>query len=258
MITTQDLWLDTTQGRLFAKRWQPAVMRSEVPIVLFHDSLGCVALWRDFPEQLALTTGRTVIAYDRLGFGQSDPSPHALDLDFIHTEAHGAFSALCQQLNLSQYVVFGHSVGGAMAAVCAASFPEHCRALITESAQAFVEDSILEGIRLAEQAFTQEGQLDRLKKYHGDKAEWVLNTWVSTWLAEEFRHWNLDEVLPSVHCPVLSIHGENDEYGSNQHPERFSALSSGTATMQILPDCGHIPHREQQSFVLDLVQAFLA
>ena len=42
------------------------------PIVLFHESLGCIELWRDFPRKLSQITGREVIAYDRLGFGQSD------------------------------------------------------------------------------------------------------------------------------------------------------------------------------------------
>ena len=67
--------MDTAKGRLYARRWDPA---GGAPIVLFHDSLGCVALWRDFPEQLASETGRSVVAYDRLGFGLSDPNPATL------------------------------------------------------------------------------------------------------------------------------------------------------------------------------------
>ncbi|MGH8437583.1 MAG: alpha/beta fold hydrolase [Pseudomonas sp.] len=52
-------------------------------MVLFHDSLGCIALWRDFPQQLSEATGREVVAYDRLGFGQSDEYPGRLPLQGI-------------------------------------------------------------------------------------------------------------------------------------------------------------------------------
>ena len=77
VIASQDVHVDTAKGRLYARRWDPAGAAG-APIVLFHDSLGCVALWRDFPEQLASETGRSVVAYDRLGFGLSDPNPATL------------------------------------------------------------------------------------------------------------------------------------------------------------------------------------
>ncbi|MEQ9510813.1 MAG: alpha/beta hydrolase, partial [Alloalcanivorax xenomutans] len=72
-LFVEETWINASQGRLFVKRWTPKNIATPTPIVLFHDSLGCVALWRDFPQQLAGVTGREVIAYDRLGFGQSDP-----------------------------------------------------------------------------------------------------------------------------------------------------------------------------------------
>ena len=47
VIASQDVHVDTAKGRLYARRWDPAGAAG-APIVLFHDSLGCVALWRDF------------------------------------------------------------------------------------------------------------------------------------------------------------------------------------------------------------------
>jgi len=89
-ISTETLWIDTPQGRLFCCRWIPAGRAGspqKPPIILFHDSLGCIALWRSFPMQLSQATGREVIAYDRLGFGQSDAYPGPLPPQFIRDES---------------------------------------------------------------------------------------------------------------------------------------------------------------------------
>jgi pimeloyl-ACP methyl ester carboxylesterase len=64
-----------------------ATSDTQAPILLFHDSLGCVDLWREFPAQLATATHRAVVAYDRLGFGRSDSHVGPLPLNFIRDEA---------------------------------------------------------------------------------------------------------------------------------------------------------------------------
>jgi pimeloyl-ACP methyl ester carboxylesterase len=258
-LPTRDAWVETPLGRLFVRIWPgQADDIAKPPIVLFHDSLGCVELWRAFPEQLARASGRNVIAYDRLGFGRSDPNPGRLDTNFICDEARTMLPLLHAQLGLGDFVAFGHSVGGAMATACAAMFPAQCRALITESAQAFTEDRTLQGIRDAARSFAQEEQVARLRRYHGDKTPWVLSAWIDTWQLPEFASWSLDEVLPSVRCPVLAIHGDNDEFGSALHPQRIRDLSGGPATMLLLTNCGHVPHREQAQVVIEAVLTILA
>jgi pimeloyl-ACP methyl ester carboxylesterase len=49
-------------------------------------------------------------------------------------------------MGLDRFIAFGHSVGGGMAAHCAAMYSSVCAALITESAQAFVESKTRSGI----------------------------------------------------------------------------------------------------------------
>ncbi|MEX5438485.1 alpha/beta fold hydrolase, partial [Enterobacter hormaechei] len=94
-----------------------------------------------------------------------------------------------------------------------------------------------------------------LKKYHGDKAAWVLSAWVDTWLSPAFSHWNLDDTLRRVQCPVLALHGEEDEYGSTAHPAIIARLAGGRQAL--LENCGHVPHREQPHIVLDLTSQWL-
>ena len=71
-MTPIDRLIALADGQVFVRHW-PVAGSTLAPIVLLHDSLGCVALWRDFPAQLAAASGRDVIAYDRLGYGQSSP-----------------------------------------------------------------------------------------------------------------------------------------------------------------------------------------
>ncbi|AKM42583.1 alpha/beta hydrolase [Burkholderia contaminans] len=273
-IPIEETTVETPQGRLFAKRWrggsaqhaagaskanapEPAAPEPAAPIVLLHDSLGCVDLWRDFPAQLARATQRDVIAYDRLGFGRSDRHPGKLGTTFVRDEADHAFAALLEQLGVDAFVALGHSVGGGMAVGCAAAHPARCRALVTIAAQAFVEDRTLAGIRDAGQQFDEPGQLDRLARYHGDKAEWVLRAWVDTWLSPAFRDWSLDDDLPRVQCATLAIHGEDDEYGSDVHPKRIAARVAGPSSYLLLGQCGHMPHRERTGDVLAAVATLL-
>ncbi|MBS0476013.1 MAG: alpha/beta fold hydrolase [Proteobacteria bacterium] len=258
-VTVTEHRIATPGGSLFARRWTSDQVSVDAPtIVLFHDSLGSVDLWRSFPEMLAKRTGMAVVAYDRLGFGQSDPAGAALTADFIVDEAHVSVPALIEQLGLSQLVSFGHSVGGAMAVATAAMLADRCRAVITESSQAFVEDRTLRGIREAAQAFADPDQVARLARYHGDKAAWVLSAWIDTWQAPWFADWSQDAMLERLRCPLLAMHGSEDEYGSLAHPRRLVKNAAAGGREVIFDGVGHLPHREQPEVVLETVAAFLA
>lgn len=255
-IQEQEHRIRIEEGRLFARTWTPEGPEADrlAPILLFHDSLGCVELWRSFPKHLAATTRRRIIAYDRLGFGRSDPYPGKLGSDFIAREAQRVVPKLCEQLGITDFIACGHSVGGGMAVETAAHLPDRCRALVTIAAQAFVEDRTLEGIRVAQRSFQDPANLAKLAKYHGDKAEWAVDAWINTWLAPEFADWNLDAALAAVRCPVLAVHGELDEYGTSEHPNRIAA---GRGAAHILPNTGHVPHREREQLLIGTIQQFL-
>lgn len=248
--------IPVAEGSLFAKSWVPEApgCGPAAPIILFHDSLGCVDLWRGFPRRLAAETGRRVIAYDRLGFGRSDPHPGRLEVDFVAAEGAGVVPRLREAFGVTDFIACGHSVGGGMAAETAARFPSACRALVTIAAQAFIEDMTLAGIRVAQREFADPANLAKLARYHGDKARWVADAWIGTWLSPEFADWTLDRALAAVRCPVLAIHGDRDEYGSAEHPARIAA---GRGTVRILSETGHVPHREKEAPLVEVIGAFL-
>ena len=250
--------IEHAHGALFARSWMPReVDAAASPIVLLHDSLGCVELWRDFPAQLAAASGRRVIAYDRLGFGRSAPRVGRPAASFVADEAD-MVPWLQDQLGFQRFVAFGHSVGGGIAVHWAARHADACEALVTESAQAFVEARTRQGIEAAREQFADPTQFARLQRYHGERAAWVLDAWVGTWLDPAFAGWSLREVLPAVRCPLLAIHGAADEFGSAQQPRTLVEHCGGPARMALLDGVGHVPHRECAARVLELVTEQLA
>ena len=177
-----DAIADVPGGRVLARRWK-SEHQDRVPIVLLHDSLGSVDQWRDFPAALAQATARDVVAYDRLGFGRSTRRVGTPTMGFIHEEAETFFPVLSQELGIPTALLFGHSVGGAMALVIAALHPSRCEAVVTEAAQAFVEPRTLAGIQAAKKAFGDPEQFARIARWHGKKAQWVLDAWTEVWLS---------------------------------------------------------------------------
>ena len=258
-IVSTDHWIAHPAGRMFAREWRAEGLEpAGAPLVLLHDSLGCVELWREFPALLAAATRRRVIAYDRLGFGRSDARAARPSARFVAEEATMAFPAVRQQLGIARFVAIGHSVGGGMAVEIAAHEPQDCVALVALSAQAFVEDRTIAGLRVAQEHFADPLQVERLSRYHGDKAAWALDAWLGTWLDPAYAGWTLADVLPRVQCPVLAIHGAQDEYGSPAHPALIGERAGGPARVEILPGVGHLPHREQPELVVRLIADFLA
>lgn len=250
---TEKLGISTPQGTLAAERWagrDPAL----APVVLFHDSLGSISLWRGFPAALAEATGRGVVAYDRLGFGGSEPRSGPLPADFIAAEATGGFVALRQALGLGPFVALGHSVGGAMALHVAAAFPQDAAAVVSISAQHHNDDRIRAGIAAARDDFARPGRLDRLARHHGDKADWVLESWIGSWIGDRLDEWSVAPARAALRCPVLAIHGTADEYGT---PDHASAIAGPDGRLALLPGLGHFPHREDESTVVTLVADFL-
>ncbi len=255
-----DLWIDGSHGRMFVRSWFPerdALRPNHAPILLLHESLGCIEQWKDFPSALANATGRTVVAYDRLGFGRSDRLTAPPAPTFVEDETAHGFACVLEHLGIERFVVLGHSVGGSMAVHCAARYPEACQAMITMSAVTFVEQRTLSGIRQARAWFADPAQRERLRRYHGERSDWVLSAWIDTWLAPDFATWTLAHALPAVGCPSLAIHGDDDEFGSERHPQLIADHASGQVEQALLSGVGHVPHREQPEQVLERIERFL-
>src|SRR5204862_8346774 len=87
------------------------------PLVLLHEGLGSVGLWRGFPAALNEATGRRVIAFSRFGHGRSEPPPRPRTPAFFHEEALDVLPALLEALGADEPVLVGHSDGASIALI---------------------------------------------------------------------------------------------------------------------------------------------
>ena len=85
----------------------------------------------------------------------------------------------------------------------------------------------------------------------------MFRSWTDVWLRPEFARWNIEEYLPSVECPVLVVQGEGDEYGTLAQVDAVLTKVKGPAESRVLPRCGHSPHSDRPSEVLEAASGFL-
>jgi pimeloyl-ACP methyl ester carboxylesterase len=226
-------------------------------IIFLHDSLGCIQLWRNFPEKLGEMTQCNVLVYDRQGYGKAAPfTDPERDNIYLEKEAD-VLNDLLEATGIENVILFGHSDGGSIALIAAAKYPEKVAGIITEGAHIFVEEVTLIGIREAIKCYQTTDLKTKLEKYHGDKTEAMFWAWAKTWTTEEFRDWNIENFLPHIKCPALIIQGEKDEYGTLDQVEGIVTRTTGKATKFIIPNIGHTPHKETPELVLEKSAEFI-
>jgi len=245
--------------RLQVRQLQPEGLVAEAnsaTLVFLHESLGCIAQWRDFPQALVESTGLPALVYDRCGFGgsQSLAVPRGLDYQEREVESLHDLLHVCA---VTSPLLVGHSDGATLSLLYAATFPEHPLAVISEAAHLFVEEETLAGIRSAVERWHTTDFRERLMRSQGEHTDRVFSAWTETWMDPAFRNWSIVARMSDVSCPVLALQGEEDEFGTIKQLESISASVGGTCRTRLIPDCGHIPHRETQVEVLAEMTDFI-
>jgi len=233
----------------------PATREGRPTLLLLHEGLGSVTMWRRFPEQLAATTGCRLIVWSRAGYGGSEPYGEPRTPHYMHHEAEAALPALLAGLGIERPVLIGHSDGGTIALLFAAAFPEVPLGVAVLAPHEFIEEETLAGIRSARVAWSTTDWPQKLARHHADAAR-VFRDWSETWLSQELRQWNIVDRLATIRCPVLAIQGVADEYATLRQIEVIAEQVPG-ARMLALPGCGHAPHQEQEAIVLAALTEFI-
>ena len=246
----------SVEGTTLECRWVGAATAGQASLVLLHEGLGSVSLWRDFPDRLAALTGREVFAYSRRGYGGSDGIELPRPLDYQDREA-ALLPRVLEAAGIERAVLIGHSDGATIALAHAATAPADLVAVVAMAPHSFVEGLTLAGIRAAREAYLAGPLRARLARHHGDQVDSAFWGWNDAWLDPGFTRLDLRPRLAEIRVPLLVIQGEEDEYGTALQVETIVDAVAGARPL-LLPDCRHSPHRDQPERVLAAIGDFLA
>ena len=257
-------WIDGVGGEIIAdgKRLE-AVAYGPPPdqaptIVMLHEGLACVALWRDFPAKLAAATGHGVFAYSRVGYGGSERIDLPRPLDYMSREARFSLPAVLEAIGFERGILLGHSDGASIAAIYAGEHSdERMKGLVLMAPHVFTEEMGLASIAEARRAYQAGDLRAKLAKYHAH-VDSAFCGWNGAWLDPGFRAWNIEDAVGRWRFPALLIQGVDDQYGTMAQIRAIEARSPAPVTCLILEACRHSPQIDQPQTTLDAIAGFCA
>jgi pimeloyl-ACP methyl ester carboxylesterase len=265
-------FLQVCGGRVETGWWGPGPDEA-VTLVLLHEGLGSVALWRDVPARLAEATGWGVFAYSRFGYGHSDGVTLPRAMTYMQDEARLVLPEVLRAAGIRRAVLVGHSDGGSIAAVYAGSFASKVAGgrakpgrdtgggcllgLVTIAAHFVVEDLNIASIRGIKEEYEAGGLRQRLARYHRD-ADVAFRGWNDAWLDPRFQDFDITGFLPHIRVPVLALQGAADPYGSDVQLPILEANVRVPITIREIPGARHSPHLEAADVTLAAISDFVA
>jgi pimeloyl-ACP methyl ester carboxylesterase len=225
-------------------------------LVFLHEGLGCVSLWRDFPDKIARQSGCPALVYSRFGYGRSAPLDGPRTPRFMHDEALQVLPEILRLLGIVQPLLVGHSDGASIALIHAGHFP--VRGVVAMAPHVMVEAVSIASIEKVRASYLASLALkQRLAKHH-DHVDDAFLGWADAWLQPAFRSWQIDVEVGRIDAPMLLIQGMDDEYGTLAQLDRIERAASRAVVQRVvLSGCGHSPQRDQPGAVLDAIAAFV-
>jgi len=247
----------TIEGRFVEAKWWGPGPEAAPTIVMLHEGLGCVALWRDFPARVAEATGCGVLAYSRFGYGQSAPVTLPRPLTYMHDEALRVLGRVMDEAGVRRAILVGHSDGGSIAAIYAGGVQDfRLRGAVMIAAHFFCEDVSVTSIEAARVVYETTNLREKLARYHRD-VDIAFWGWNGAWLDPAFRHWRIDDYVPTIRVPALLIQGSADEYGTLAQFEAFTSQAYCPVETVVVEGAGHSPHLSHPAVVLPAVAEFV-
>jgi pimeloyl-ACP methyl ester carboxylesterase len=227
-------------------------------IVMLHEGLGSLGLWRDTPQRIADLTSHGVFVYSRAGHGGSDLTDLPRPLDYMTIEATEILPEVLNGVGISSAILLGHSDGATIAAIYAGSVEDYrIRGLILMAPHFFTEKMGLEAIERSLEEYKNGDLKDRLSRHHAD-VENTFMGWNSAWLDPDFGEWNVSEVIDYLRIPVLAIQGVEDQYGTSAQIDEIESRIYSPLEIVMLEDCKHAPHIDSPELTMQAISEFTA
>jgi fermentation-respiration switch protein FrsA (DUF1100 family) len=207
--TYQSVRIPVGTAGFVAAWWLPSALPEVAPatVLYLHGNEGNLA--REMDRLQALRRfGLPILAIDYRGYGQSSgPPPSEAQL---YEDAAAAWNYLTQVRGLepAQLVIYGHSLGGAVAADLALRQPAAC-AIVLES------------------AFTSMADMGRLR-YPMFPIDWLLD-----------QRFDTAQKVARLLQPIVIVHGTRDDIVPAGMAERLLAAAREPKRLLLVPGAGH-------------------
>ena len=256
MALTDEGFLDLPPMRLEYRMIGPRPDAAPT-IVMLHQGLGSVGLWREFPDQLAEATGAGVFLYSRSGCGKSSPARRPRSIEFMDEEALDVLPRVLATIGFQRGVLFGHSDGASIATIYAGGVQDHrVRGVVLMAPHFFTEPMGLAEIRRTRDEFAAGPLREELGRWHAD-VDGAFLSWVEPWLNPDFENWDITEALSYIRVPILVVQGADDQYGTLRQVEAAREECYCPVEIAIVPGAQHSPQRDAPTLTLDLTSSFM-
>jgi pimeloyl-ACP methyl ester carboxylesterase len=224
-------------------------------IVLLHQGLGSLALWREFPRAVHEATGLRVLTYSRWGYGKSEPVKQLpRGKRWMHEGALTELPELLAALGVARPILVGHSDGATIALLYAAHRAAPAAlGVLAMAPHVILEKESIVSLAKARLAYEEGDLRGKLARFHDD-VDGAFYQWNVTWLMPELRDWSIVDELAGIACPTVLIQGEGDEYGTPEQIHLVARQVGPLAETHLLKNCGHSPHLERPALVLTALQ----
>lgn len=244
-------------GRSLETKWWGPGPEVAPTLVLLHEGLGCVALWRDFPEALVTATGCGVFAYSRFGYGGSDPVTLPRPMTYMHDEALAILPHVLDAAGVRRAILVGHSDGGSIAAIHAGAVHDaRVLGVVMLAAHFFVEDLNIAAIGAIRRTYEEGDLRARMARYHRD-VDVAFRGWNDAWLDPRFRDFDITDQVASIRVPILALQGANDPYGSDEQLRVLERAARCDVETRVIDGAQHSPHLEARQATLDAIVPFV-
>lgn len=219
-ITHEEIELTTPDGlRLHGWRLSPPTAPPQATILFFHGNAENISTHVNSVLWLALA-GYQVVLFDYRGYGRSEGKPTLAGVNQDGTAAL-AWVRTLDGVDPARLVVYGQSIGGAVATYAVARAPgvPRVRALVVESCFASYRDIFRQ--KLAHFFLT-----------------WPLQFPLSWSIRDDLspERW-IDRISPT---PLLLVHGDHDRIVPVAESRRLYARARQPKALWVAPGAGHI------------------
>lgn len=226
-------------------------------IVMLHEGLGSVSIWKNFPQQLMEATNAGVAVYSRAGYGKSSLAKLPRPVDYLHREALDVLPEFLDAIGFKRGILLGHSDGGSIAAIYCGSVQDHrIRGLALIEPHFMVEPINLATIRQITSDYRTTNLRDLLQRHHAD-VDHTFRGWSEAWLDPRFEALSLREELSYIRVPILIVKGENDPYSTVEQIRVAEEECYCPVESVIIKSAGHAPHRDQPKETLETIASFI-